>query len=396
MALLKTIPSELLHIIFDYSEPHAIFNLSEWIDPLSYMRKRAHTHSKLKTNKYDLEQLVRICKLPGFSNVITSHSMSFVITDKGEFYYFGNGIKSPILYSNPNNIVQIAANDLHILFLTNDGCVYSCKRDRKNMLHPEIISELSNIIQIATGSNHTLALTIDGNVYGFGNNSAGQLRSDVCDKISLITIQNIPKICSVAAGDKTSFLLTDDGLVYSFGDNTYGQLGHDMPTGEKYLFQPDEQYIPCIITPKLIPNMKHIKQISAQTSGCALLTHDGDVYKFGTFTEEDAEVSYGLIASGLKSISLNYHHLLGITYDNKVYSRGYNVSGQMGLENLDVEEEIMGIIPGLENIFAISAGGYHSLVSTLDGKIYAFGENDQHELGIPDIDASNTPILLSF
>ena len=44
----------------------------------------------------------------------------------------------------------------------------------------------------------------------------------------------------------------------------------------------------------------------------------------------------------------------------------------------------------------VACGEQHTLVTTLDGAMYAFGTNNNHQLGTGDDDQRDTPELLSF
>ncbi|XP_063606599.1 regulator of chromosome condensation-like [Penaeus indicus] len=64
-----------------------------------------------------------------------------------------------------------------------------------------------------------------------------------------------------------------------------------------------------------------------------------------------------------------------------VLTCGMGDVGQLGLGE-DVEEKTRpGLVPDLENIVAVAAGGLHSVVLDKDGKVYTWGCNDEGGLG---------------
>ncbi len=410
--LFDLVPKELLFRVFDYSHPQIIsicnglFPVLGEIDIISYMRKRARAHTKLKTDNYHLEQLVRICKLPRFNNLHAGCSESYIIKDDGSVYIFGidysgENITKSQLVSGLDNIIQITSGSMHTLALTADGHVYAfgeygnCKlglapstEEDEILFVPTIIPNLNNIIQVATGENHSLALSVDGIVYSFGSNFYKQLGRHNDTKEPSV-IPNLNNICAIAAGGDSSSFLTDDGRVYVCGGNMFEELGFH---GERR-----------VDTPKLIPNIFNIIQISMTNTGLGLLNDKGHIHKLGTHCEYMHAISPGIIGCDLKYISLNFYHLLAITNDNHVYTSGFNLYGQMGLSKYLSDKENSDIIPGLENVISVSAGDSHSLVQTSDNKlnsseskIYVFGNNLSGQLGIPNISSSNVPILLSF
>ncbi len=401
--LFDFVPKELLLKIFEYSAPQVIAHCAELspvfeeMNILSYMRKRAYNHTKLKTDNADLEQLVRICKLPRFNKVYAGAYSSYIIDNQGDVYVCGEDLRldnkyTPTHISGFKNIVQITEGLGYVLGLTETGHVYfygdydkeilplgiGFGSEDKILFNLTIIPELNNIIQIASGYLYSIALTSDGQVYFF--RCCNHKSSIAGDLSKPIIIPNINNICSVAIGANEIFMLTDNGEVYELD-----------PTNNNIF--------------------KHDNENIVQISGCCLsdpvlLTSNGNAI----FSCEIA--SHFVNASDLIYISHNTNHSLGITKDGKVYSGGIGKYGGTGLnikstERVEILEgpfplytmvydEISGIIPSLNNVISVSAGVKHSIVSTSDNTIYVFGNNDEGQLGLPDIEGSNVPVLLSF
>jgi len=67
-----------------------------------------------------------------------------------------------------------------------------------------------------------------------------------------------------------------------------------------------------------------------------------------------------------------------------VYSYGQGRWGQLGHGDRDLVRDVPTRIEGLDNVKAVAAGGYHSLVLLQNGDVYSFGENNYGQLGLGD------------
>ncbi len=379
MDLFSFIPNELLYIILNYADYKTILALNELlgerIDILSYIRKEAHIHSGLITDQYNLEQVTRICRLPARSNIVAGDLESFIIRECG-VYYFGSGLFGDTQYQhivpelNANkNTIQLVSGTCQSLILTDNGLVYSYELAGDMSLSNELIPDLVNVIQIATCEYHSYILTVDGNVYAHGENYDGELGlSDYEDRDIYTHIQSLQNIISISTGYKHTLFLDFDNRVYGCGCNKYGQL---IPSYEEFDFTSSKSInnFIDIKTPILIA--KNVIQIAAGYDVSALLTMEGDVLIFGTEFE-----SRQLIMSNIKTISLG-SSLLAITNDHRLC---YCNNGEIKYYDLDA--------------VSISTGYDHSLIETVDRKVYGLGSNEYGQLGLYDIEFTDVPILI--
>lgn len=85
------------------------------------------------------------------------------------------------------------------------------------------------------------------------------------------------------------------------------------------------------------------------------------------------------------AVAAGSNHSLALRSDGTVWAWGDNSSGQLGTGVIGgVEDEPVQVgagVVGFENIKAIAAGGAHSLALKSDGKVWAWGENANCQLG---------------
>ncbi|MFG2112084.1 Ig-like domain repeat protein [Streptomyces sp. NPDC048718] len=103
----------------------------------------------------------------------------------------------------------------------------------------------------------------------------------------------------------------------------------------------------------------------------------------GTTTQRDTPVDVSLPAGvELTAVAAGAYHSLGLTSDGRVFGWGNNELGNLGdgtttRRPTPVETHL----PAGTRVTGIAAGGGHSLALTSDGRVLAWGANDEGQLG---------------
>lgn len=90
-------------------------------------------------------------------------------------------------------------------------------------------------------------------------------------------------------------------------------------------------------------------------------------------------------------ISAGLYHTLLSTEAGEVYAWGDNSYGQLGIGGRS-NKEIPMQVEGLSDIIAVSAGDYHSVALSSNGDVYSWGRNTYGQLGNGSSSASNVPV----
>jgi len=289
-----------------------------------------------------------VVTLPGQDGAVTQVAAgggySLVLTATGQLYGFGNNDSGEL--GSPSNNGTFNANPTPTLvgLPGQDGAV----------------------TQIAAGFDHSLVVTSSGQLYAFGYNGAGDLGNTTNDGADVAnptpTLVSLPgqvgPVTHVAAGGFQSLVITASGQLYAFGQNAYGELGLAANSGS-YVANPT----PTLVT---LPGATGtVAQIATGFSHSLALTSTGQLYAFG-------DNQYGQLGNDTGN---------GTTTANPTPTQ-VTLPGQNGA------------------ITQIAAGDEHSLAVTASGQLYAFGDNDDGELGTDTDDGSDaanpTPTLVSF
>ena len=255
------------------------------------------------------------------------------------------------------------------------------------------------VVQVSTSKDHTLLLTSSGQVFSFGDNYYGQLGNSTNANNSAITANPTPMpvtlpgpAAQVAAGDQFSLVLLSSGQLYAFGTNTEGQLGN--ANNDASIANP----APTLVT---LPGASGtVAQIAAGEDFSLALTSGGQVYAFGdneygqlgnttnnaTTAANPTPTLVGLSTGRVTQIAAGYDFSLALTSTGQVLAFGDNDYGQLGNANNNGTttanpSPAQVTLPGSAGpAVQIAAGGYHSLVLTSSGQVFAFGDNNYGEL----------------
>ena len=208
---------------------------------------------------------------------------------------------------------------------------------------PSISDGTYNIVVRTTGSGgHTYTLKD-----AFTYTSEPRLLSASPSKFNL----GGDEIMSMVGGQNHSMILTKSGAVFTYGDNTYGQLGTgdtrsiDSPTSITTAFE------------------GKVVQIAALGNHSLALTEDGRIYSWGQ----------------------NNHGQVG----NGRIGDGYDVLSPMDITNS------LGL-PAGTHVIEVYAAWESSFALTNDGRIFAWGANNQGQLATGDIGDKSLPTEITF
>jgi alpha-tubulin suppressor-like RCC1 family protein len=199
----------------------------------------------------------------------------------------------------------------------------------------------------ATGGDHSVAFFNNSTVRTWGYNGFGQLgnASTTYSSTPVKTIA-ISGVTAVAAGAYHSLALRNDGTISSWGSNSMGQLG---------------------VGSLLVPSYSGVPvTVGAATAGAP---------------------------PNVSAIAANGYHSLALA-NGFVWAWGFNGSGQLGVDPLVTGASAAPLPVGglsLSGVSAIAAGGAFNY-AVVNGEVWAWGANDNGQLGNGTTTSSYTPV----
>lgn len=333
----------------------------------------------------------------------------------------GTAVTLPSAVQGSQNIVAIAAENLHALSLDKDGTVRAWGDNSSGQLgsgtapdgntydnvFPGIVNGLPKAAVIGTGFNFSFVVGADNTLWAMGNNAYGQLGDGtkqnqlVPEQITSFAAAAAPTLkpgegpvingsvrsSPLAAGDSTTFVVKN-GKLFGWGDNLFGQLGTGGNTGT--------------LAPQALTAVTDVAAVAEGGSHTAVVKKDGSLWTWGnnffgqlgngTTTSSNAPVQVNGL-QGVVSVAAGSNHTIVLLNNGTVWGFGDNTFGQLGVDDNNANSETAPtIIPSLTHITAIAAGGNYSLALQDNGTVWAWGDNSNGQLGDGTNSGKNQPV----
>lgn len=270
-------------------------------------------------------------------------------------------------------------------------------------------SPLTDIVQIVAAQGHGAALDKYGKVYLWGNNGRKELA--VLGTANIKTATQVPLVKDIIGIQEAyygTYLISKEHRLYGIGDNTYYVFGGETKeNGTVYM------------------NMENFKKIVGGCQVTFAIKEDDTLWAIGQYT-------YGQLGDGRQDTSnaakasttwvqvkspdgkdylTNVKDIGGsyggfaLTYDNKLYSWGYNTNLQLGLSktgNVTLPTEVKDVngvnIGELEPQLPEVSLSYSQIFTSKNGDLYAAGQTANKTFGVTNGDNKQLfePIFESY
>ncbi|KJP88604.1 hypothetical protein AK88_01684 [Plasmodium fragile] len=289
---------------------------------------------------------------------------------------------------------------------------------RHKMYHPQV-----KIVKVSCGKSIIGFLSVVGKIYCWQLNGF----EDFDKNVPYLLVDPVLKnkiIYDVSSGDSHIAFISKEGDLFTYGDNTYGQLGKgddtafdcedglgstrdctpDSTSETVHSFSTLQKDVGESSNPEEVgtrtKKKKHevnrvhkvdvenniVKYVYSRDRYTLYLTIDGLLYGFGLINEnfiqgeKNKDMRKKILTKpclidtnniAFKKIAIGNDFILGISFNNLLYSWGDNTNGVLGFDDCAESHEPK-LVDSLKNVTYVSAGKV-SLCKTMEDDLYIWG-----------------------
>ncbi|OQS02913.1 regulator of chromosome condensation (RCC1) [Thraustotheca clavata] len=305
-------------------------------------------------------------------------------------------------------ISNIASGGERLLYLTVSGDVYSCGPDEEKrgggFFSPHLIEQFaldkalhdSHIIAISCGTQHALAISQHGELYTWGSGEDGRLgHGDIRDRAIPRKVMSLlsHRVTQASCGGAHTAVVTADHKLFTFGRGKNGRLG----LGPEVTFK---------MTPEPVSG-EEWTSVYCGWNFTVGLTINGKVFCWGKQGEGQCGLGYAnqdqyipvlvqaLIPYQIVQVACGYTHTLALSNEGEVFSWGLGEYGQLGKGSVyqPVPElvDMSHCLGPPDLVTAIYCGAFHSIATTRQNVMLAWGLNMYGACGLGHVQNRDTP-----
>jgi alpha-tubulin suppressor-like RCC1 family protein len=302
-----------------------------------------------------------------------------------------------IWHCRAQSIKKVEAGGLYTIILKSDGTLWASGKNREcefgsgdtvSTNYFIRVGKDSDWADIAAGSYHALALKRNGTLWGWGSNYHKEVHGLASNLIFYpAEISQDTDWIAIEAGATNSFALKRNHTLWAWGYNSAGQLGDSSLITSAQ---------PTLITGKWLKvSAGYAFTIALSTDSTLWSWGDNSVGQLGNGISKSSLIPVQVNRSKWLDISAGFGFAIGIKKDHSLWSWGYNGNGQLGLADTIKFVRNPVQVGKDKNWEKVYAGPVYSFALKQNQFLYAWGFNNDGQLGLGNTATQYTPQLVS-
>jgi alpha-tubulin suppressor-like RCC1 family protein len=284
---------------------------------------------------------------------------------------------------------QIDAGNYGDVLLENNGTVWMWGAQHAPSMTLTQVTGVNNVTQRPVDGNGSFAAIEQPGTDAACPSSSSVVQWSAAKGAAVVKQLQCLNVVQLAKAAVHTYALTATGEVYVWGGGQYGVLG----LGASVTEEKNPTLAPAL-TALTDGTSNGVELTTGMASGGILV--NGIAYSWGSNLYGqcgcDSTVSAIAIPTPVAQDGVLFTdiddggnlntdgHELALTASGTVYAWGDNQEGQLGIGTL-VDRDVPVLVPGLPTISDVRAGGMHSLALDADGNVWAWGDNQYGQVG---------------
>jgi alpha-tubulin suppressor-like RCC1 family protein len=243
-----------------------------------------------------------------------------------------------------------------------------------------VVGGFTDWCQISSGIVHSTGVRCNGTLWAWGCNGYGRLgnNSTIERNSPILVLGSFNNWCQAAAGDVHSLGVRTNGTAWAWGNNNQGRLGNDSTISRSSPVSVVGGFTDwCQVAAGCVHSLGLRTNGTVWSWGCNATGQLGD----GTSISRSSPVSVVGGFTDWCQVSAKWNHVVAIRTNGTAWAWGCNSNGQLGDGTAVSRSSPVSVVGGFTDWCQVSVGNAHSLGVRCNGTAWAWGVNQQGQLG---------------